>query len=383
MALVFFVMFIYGISTQAVGALITRIIEHYGIRMAQAGLLSSFSSAGNFIAIVLITLVVGRINKMVLMGAGLFFYAASLCLISLTPPFAIILVCFAQIGIFGATVDTMTNSLVADLLPDNISRSLSLLHGLFGLGGLCGPVIIEYFAGVLRWEQVYFALSLAYFVYLVIYAAILRWQWSILTTRVSREKQAQFGFSDMVKFFAEKRNVLLWTATFFYAGNQSTLAVWIKRYVETHLNAPVWGAYALSAMWLGTAVSRLVISPSIKASSPKKIFFGNGITAVVLIAGLWSGSAIGVTAASLAVGLSSGLSLPLLLAMGCEWNPERTAFGTLMPFTAFFISSVVFPPFSGFVGDSLGIVWGVAVGAASAFLTAVFSGMLDLNLKSR
>ena len=374
-------MIIYGISTQAVGSLISRIIEHYGIRMAQAGLLSSFTSAGNFAAVFLITLAVGRVNKMILMGAGLFFYTASLFLISVTPPFAIILVSFGLIGIFGATIDTLTNSLVADLAPDNVSRNFSLLHGLFGLGGLLGPVVIESLSGKLRWEQVYIFISLVYFVYLVIYAAMLKLQWSVLSARISRDKQAHYGFSDMVKFFTEKRNVLLWITLFFYGGNQSTLAIWIKRYVETHLNAPVWGAYALSAMWLGTTICRLFISPNIKATSPKKIFFGNLISALALAAGLWNGTAIGITAASLAVGLSSGLSLPLILAMGCELNPERTAYGTLMPFTAFFIASVVFPPLSGFVGDSLGIIWGVGVGAVSAFMTAVFSGLLDRNLK--
>jgi fucose permease len=210
---------------------------------------------------------------------------------------------------------------------------------------------------------------------------ILKLQWSVLSQRISREKQTQFGFIDMLRFFTKKRNVLLWITTFFYGGNQSTIAVWIKRYVETQLNVPVWGAYALSAMWLGTAVCRLFISPNIKASSANKIFIGNIISAVALAAGLLSGSARGIAAASLAVGLSSGLSLPLILAMGCEWYPERTAFGTLMPFMAFFIASVVFPPFSGFVGDSFGIIWGVAVCGISAFITALFAMMLEQNLK--
>ena len=168
---------------------------------------------------------------------------------------------------------------------------------------------------------------------------------------------------------------------FCYGGNQRTVAVWIKRYVETHLCMPAWGAYTLSAMWLGTAVSRLIISPNIKAASPLKICAGNLISALALAAGLLSGSAMGIAAASLLVGLSSGLTIPLILAIGCEWYPEKTAFGTLMPFTAFFISCVVFPPLSGFVGDFMGIPWGVAVGAASALLTAVFSGILYANVR--
>ena len=379
--LLFFVMFIYGISNQAIGTLITRIIEHYGIRMAQAGLLSSFINAGNFVAIFIITVFVGRINKMILMGAGLFFYAVSLCLISVAPPFGVILVCFSLIGVFGATIDTMTNSLSADFRPDNVSRTMSMLHGFFGLGGLCGPIVMEALAEKLNWEQVYFFVSLAYFIFVSVYAVFVRWQWRLLILHIYREKQARFGFSDMVRFFSQKRNALLWIATFFYGGNQTTIAVWIKRYVETHLNAPAWGAYALSAMWLGTAICRLVISPNIKASSQRKIFFGNIITAIVLAAGLLGGSAGGIAAASLVVGLSSGLTLPLLLANGCEWFPEKTAFGTLMPFTAFFMASVVFPPLSGLVSDSWGIPWGVALGGASAFLTAVFSGLLEARLK--
>ena len=381
-ALIFFLTFIYGISNQAIGALITQIIAHYGIRMAQAGFLSSFNSVGKIAVMFVITIFVGKINKMILMGTSLFFYSVSLYMVSAAPPFSIILVSFALIGVFGSTLDTLTNSFIADLMPSNISRSISLLHGVFGLGGLCGPVIMERFAGNLNWAQIYFVLSLSFFIYLVIYAALVKWQWSLLTVRISNEKQVQVGFSDIVQFFTRRRNVLLWLTMFFYAGNQSTLAVWIKRYVEIHLNTPVWGAYALSAMWLGTAICRLVISPNINVSSSKKILFGNLISAVVLIAGLLSGSAKTVAAATLVVGLSSGLSVPLILAMGCEWYREKTAFGTVMPFTACFISYAVFPPLSGLVSDSLGMTWGVAVSAASAFLTVVFSGMLGANLKS-
>ena len=378
--LIFIVMFLYGFSNQAIGTLITRIIEHYNIRMAQAGLLSSFTSMGNFAAIFIVTIFVGRINKMLLMGASLFFFAASLYLVSAMPLFGIILACFALIGIFGATIDTITNSLLADLMPINISRNMSMMHGLFGLGGLCGPIVIESLAGLLSWAQVYFIISLAFFIYVSVYAAFLAWHRNLLSMRMSHEKQGQFGFSDILRFFTQKRNVLLWIAMFFYGGNQSTLAVWIKRYVETHLDKPAWGAYTLSAMWLGIALSRLVISPNIKASSPMKICVGNLISALALGAGLLSASAQTITAASFIVGLSSGLTIPLIIALGCELYQEKTAFGAMMPFTALFIASVVFPPFSGLVSDSLGIPWGVSIAAISAFLTAVFSNRLGANL---
>lgn len=374
--LIFFVMFIYGINNQAIGTLITNIIEHYGIRMAQAGLLSSFTSVGNFAALFVVTIFTGRINKIILMGGSLFFFAVSLFILSYAPPFSIVLISFAFIGVFGATTDTLTNSLIADLMPDNISRNLSLLHGLYGLGGLCGPIIIDRFVGSFSWAQVYFAVSMVYIVYLTVYALFAKWQWSLLTIRISNERQTRIIFSDIANFFANKQHVLLWVAMFFYAGNQATLAVWIKRYVDTHLNVPLWGAYALSAMWLGTAICRLLISPNIKASSSLKICAGNFISAVAIIAGLLNGSAPGITVASLAVGLSSGLTIPLVMAIGCEWYPEKTTLGTVMPFTAFYISAVIFPPLSGFISDSMGIPWGVGVGAVSAFLTAVFSGML-------
>jgi len=68
--------------------------------------------------------------------------------------------------------------------------------------------------------------------------------------------------------------------------------------------------------------------------------------------------------------------------MGCEWNPDKTAYGTVMPFSACFISYVVFPPLSGLGSDFLGIPWGVALGGISAGLTALFSIILDASLKS-
>jgi len=380
-SLIFLVVFLYGIFTQAIGTLITRIIGYYGISMAQAGLLSSFLSAGNFVAIFTVTVFTGRINKVILLGASLLLFAISQCLISAALPFSILLVCFALVGVFGATIDTLTNSIIADIQPDNINRNMSLLHGFYSLGGLCGPVAIEHLADALSWTQVYFIMSLAFFVYLIIYMIFVRWQWSSLSIHMSSEKQARFGFFDMIKFFTQKRHILLWTALFFYSGNQRTLVVWIKRYVEIHLNITVWGAYALSAMWLGIAISRLLIAPNKRMSSALKICFGNLISAIALAAGLLSGSAQVIVAATLMVGLSSGLTIPLIVAMCCGWHQGKTALGTLMPYMAMYISNVLFPPFSGFVSDFLGISWGVSVGAVSSFLAAVFSGLLYLNLK--
>jgi len=380
-SLIFLFVFLYGISRQAVGTLITPIIEHYGIKMAQAGLLSSFLITGSFAAIFVITIFAGRVNKMILMGSSIFLYALSLCFISTVPRFGILLAGFALMGTFGATVDTLTNSLIADLMPQNLSRNMSLLHGIFGLGGLCGPVAIERFRAVLNWAQVYFTISLVFFVFLIIYAVFVKLQWRALTIHLSNEKQVRFGFSDIAKFFSRKRHFLLWFSMAFYSGHQSTMGIWIKRYVEIHLNVTLWGAYALSAMWMGIAISRLFISPNVKASSPLKICVGSFISTIALAAGLLSNSAHGIVAASLVVGLSSGLTIPLIVAICCEWYPGKTALGTLMPYTAIFIASVVFPPLSGLVSDFLGITWGIGVSAACALLTAVFSGLLDLNLK--
>ena len=380
-ALIFLFVFIYGISKQAIGTLITPIIEHYGIKMAQAGLLSSFLSMGSFVAIFIITIFAGRVNKIILMGSSVFLYAVSLYYVSVAPRFGVLLASFALIGTFGSTVDTLTNSLLADLVPHNLGKKMSLMHGIYSLGGLCGPVAIERFSGVLNWAQVYFSISLVFFVFLIIYAAFAKWQWRLLAVRLSNEKQVRFGFPDIVKFFTRKRHVLLWFSLAFYSGNQSTMSIWIKRYVETHLNVAFWGAYALSAMWLGIAISRLLISPNVKASSTRKICVGNFISAIALAVGLLSNSARGIAAASLVVGLSSGLTIPLAVAICCEWHPGKTALGTLMPYTAMFISCVVFPPLSGLVSDFLGIAWGLGVSAACALLTAVFSGILDTNLK--
>ena len=379
--LIFFMMFLYGINGQMIGTVITRIILHYNIQMAKAGLLSSCINAGNFAAIFVITIFSGRINKMILLGASLLFISASQFLISTAPAYGFLLASFALVGLFGATLDNLVNSLTADLRSDSVSRYMSFLHGFYGLGGLCGPIIVDRLAANFSWSEAYNIISAVFLFYLVIYALFVRLQWTALTAIVSNEKQSRFGPSDMIQFFMKKRHLLLWVVMFFYGGNQSTLAVWIKRYVETHLNEPSWGAYALSAMWFGTAISRLFLAPNIKASSLQKIFVGNFISGIALAAGLWSGSVVGILAASLAVGLSSGLSIPLILATGCEWHPDRTAFGTLMPFTALFISYVLFPPFSGLLSDIMGIPWGVALGALSAIFTAVFARILDGSLK--
>ena len=381
-ALAYLAMFVYGSSLQAIGTLITRIIAHYNISMAQAGLLPSFVSLGCMAAVFTMAIFVGRINKMILMCASILFLSVSLFLISVAPPFGIILICFALVGIFSATMDMLINSLIADLMPDKVSLGISLLHGMFGLGGLSGPIIFDRLAENLSWTQVYFTLSIIFLFYLIIFSVFVKWQWGLLATRLSNKTQARIGFSDIVLFLKRKRQILLLLTVFFYGGNQFTMVVWIKRYVETHLNEPDLGAYALSVLWLGIALSRLVVSPGIKAPSSLKICIGNFVSVIALIGGLLSGSALGTVIASFVIGLSSGFTIPLVIALGCEWNKENTALGTMVPFLSLFTSNMVFPPLSGLISDMFGIPWGLVLAAVCAVITAALSGILDKNLKS-
>ena len=375
----FLAMFFYGISNLAIGTLITRIIEHYSINMAQAGLLSSFISAGNFLAILVFSVLSGRLSKMILTGASVFFYGASLFFVSIIPPFGILLADFSLMGIFMSVMDMTSNSLTADLGPDRVDRNMSYLHGIFGLGGLCGPVVLERLAHLMSWAEVYRVLGTAYFVYFIVYSMFIMRQWNSLSQGLNTGKSERIGFGEIIGYFRLKRNLLLFFALFFYGGNQSIMAVWIKRYVETYLNVPAWGAYSLSAMWLGIAISRLFISPAIRCPPPLKICIGNLITALTLTAGLLCGFAPGIAAAALLTGLSSGLTLPLVMALSCEWYPEKTAFGTMMAFMAFYTSFVVFPPLSGFLSDLFGIPWGVSAAVFCALMASLFSGRLSRN----
>lgn len=373
LALLFLAMFFYGLCVQMVGTMISRIILHYDIKMAQAGLLSSFQYAGNFVAVFIVTVFSGRINKIIILGVSVLFLAASFCIISTAPLFGILLVNFSMMGIFYSALDTHINSIVADLRPDNIRVSMSFLHGLYGLGGLSCPIVIERLAIKFSWTQVYFIISMVLIFYFVVYVLFVKLHWGQLSTRLPHAQQARFGFLDMIQFFKLKRNVFLWIAMFSYIGSHSIVSIWIKRYVETHLNEPAWGAYALSAFWIGVVLSRFVVSPNIKAPSLLKITVGNLIFALVLATGLLSGSVYFIVAATLVAGLSAGFTIPLLMAQSCEWYQEKTSFGTLMPLTSLYFSFAVFPPVSGFISDNLGIPWGVALGAICAFMTAVFS----------
>ena len=382
-ALLFFAMIMFGASKQAFGALISKIIAHYDIKMVQAGLLYSINSAGNFVSFFIVAIFVGRINKMLILGSSIFFMALSMFLISTAPAFGLLFVCFALLGIFAATSDTMSNPIIADLRPDKLSGNISMLHGLYGVGSLCGPIIMEALSGRLSWSQIYGSISLVFIIYLVIYSVVVKRQWKTLTMYISNEKQSRISISDILKFFTEKRNILLWITMLFYIGNQGVLSAWIKRYVEIQLGLPVWGAYALSALWLGTTIGRLFISPNLKVPTSLQVFFGNLIALVSMIAGLSSGSAMGITAAAFIVGLGAGSTYPLLFAIGCGWYPGKTAFGVLMPSTASFIGFVIFPPFSGFVSDHFGMLFGILVSTVCGLFTTVLSGMLHLNIRAQ
>jgi MFS family permease len=335
-------LFAFGNTTQS--TLLDKLVGHYSIGSSQQSYISSVISAGMFLALCLLLSGAIRFRRpLVLITAvilaALFFFA-----LSFIPSFYLLLVFYFFIGMSYGLIDTSASSVTADLYAgQDAARHMGLLHSFFGIGGVCGPLLIQQMLlHNFAWNiiiRVFAAAGFGVFIFSVI--VYLRTKKELDTIIGPTPKTSLSG----LKTFLTRRNTLLMIAVGFKGAQEVCLAFWLARYITVGLDSNMLGPIAISLMWLGSSVSRIVI-PMLPFNINKYIIYSMLCSAAVLIIALTFSSALLMCAASLAVGLTSGAVVPMGLSSLCARCPENTLLAStstllciyagqaLLPFTA-------------------------------------------------
>lgn len=198
------------------------------------------------------------------------------------PPFYLLLVFYFFIGISYGLIDTAASSVTADLYAGpTAARHMGLLHSFFGIGGVCGPLFIQLLLlHNFAWNSIirYFAAAgFGVFLFSV-----------IVYFRTKKELDTVFGPTPKIsltglKTFLTHRNTLFMLAVGFKGAQEVCLAFWLARYITVGLGSDILGPAAISLMWLGSSVSRIVI-PMLPFNINRYIIYSMLCSAAILIA---------------------------------------------------------------------------------------------------
>ena len=367
----FLVVFVVALANATQGVMLNNFIEHYALEAASQGAIGSAQGFGQLFALCLVFVLAGKISKSAIATTTILCVAAILLGISFAPPFVLLCFLFGLMGFSFGTADSMASSLIADLFDGEATHKyMSRLHGIFGLGGLIAPLFYLSLSNAgLSWDMAIRVMVAIMAVILMLYLILLRTATREIT--LPKTSNQNITSADIKVFFKSGTGVLLILCALFYGLHQSIVAVWIYRYVSVFLNGPILGALSLSLFWAGTTISRLIMH-KVPISPIKIVLWGNLAAAAVMCIGIVSASPAVMTVFIAAAGLLGGVTIPVLLASGCE---EKNC-NTILPTNLIFLAIVAAYMCSPLIVGALVARTSMSAGILLSALCALACGVL-------
>jgi fucose permease len=374
-ALAFFTFIAVGANDGAFGVILPSIQAHYHVDKATIGLLFLCMIAGYLIGSFNNGLLLEKLGRRLFLMLGALSFLISTAILCLMPPFLILLVTYAILGLGIALLDPGLNAYITSL-PRNTSL-LNYLHACYGAGAWLGPVLAS---GLLAlqwgWNGVYIVWGSLALLALIGFGIFFRTQ------------PGQPIEDDVAQEVASKGNVLwmalrlraVWLAALFllfYVGAEISLGNWSFSFLtEERHGGLLLSGWVVSGYWFGLTLGRVTL-----AHAAERI--GNRGMIQLCIAGvvlglslIWFVPVQPVAAPGLLLtGFFLGPIFPTTIALMPDLVPSR-----LMPSAIGFLASLsavggsLFPWLEGNLAERLGL-WTLL-----PFVIALTGGMLSLWL---
>lgn len=313
-----------------------------------------------------------RLGRRTVLGAAVGIHAIGLVALGLAPSWEVFLVAALPGGLGAGAVDGGVNGLFLDRFRTGRGRALNLLHLFFSLGALSAPLAVGVLVdGGVGWQEIIvvtglIAIPVALFFGIVPMPSGRRRAGT--AAAMSTEPTDGFAATELVSTDASQPIsraaaargrlaaplILLGVAIGCYVASEVGVSNWLVRFLEP---APLSTATtALSLYWAGLAAGRLVSSQL--ADRFDHLHFATvcaaGI-AIALVGAIFVPSLPASIALFALTGFFSGPVFPMIVAIGGERYPDRSAaVGGFLTGSAV-IGSIIYPPVMGFLSVSVGL----------------------------
>ena len=126
------------------GASLIQLASNTDVSLEVAGGIFAFSALGDLLGAVLSGLLMRSIRPGYLLMLGLFMLGSGSAMTALTGSFLVLLVGQMLIGLGFGFIDPSLNTMATLAFRETLSEDLNIIHGLFGLGALLGPLILAF-----------------------------------------------------------------------------------------------------------------------------------------------------------------------------------------------------------------------------------------------
>ena len=359
------------------GALLSSIIEHYGLSRSAQGAASAAASVGSVLALLGAFLLIGRLSKLTLLRLALCLNAVTLALLKLAPAFGVFAALWLLTGVGSGFIDMLLSSCMADLYTGRMAtRMMCLLHTLFGVSSMICPAAYgRLIRGGLPWNDIYLgvaALCVALAVFLTIAVAMARRAGG---KGLAAEKRLSLGAMGSILRKGAMPGLLAGMVCHgIFLGGLNT---WVNRYVSVTLGSSL-GDLALSFLFLGVMASRLLIS-FLPVSTARYVRVGGAAAGLLLLLALPFHSGALLCAALSAAGLAFGALIPCMLDLGCREVPESSMLATTALALSLYLGQIVAPPLIGALESAVNLHLGICLCGVFMLLTSLCCRIAPLN----
>lgn len=363
-------LFAYGFVGSISNVLVNEIIDAFSLTGTAQGLSASLMNMGSLIALFVTPLLQGRIRKTKMIVLSGLLQVAALCVAGSAAGFILFATANAVTGIGCGWLDTYANSCIVDLHPQNSTRYLGWLHGIFGVGSLIAPLAIRWILGWSNWRGVYFAFA---GVMLLSVGCIAFTSRKVENTgALSNTQESRLTLKEVGAYLTVKRNVLLLLTTVMTNMVQTGLTCWIARYMFLAYGEVALGATCLTLFWIAATASRFVM-PRLKLRPLTIVMVGAFCATVLLIGGILSGSATVMCVAVCLCGFVTGPFMPMLIAECATGYQGKTTLTTSLMMIVGGVARLAVPLLTASVTSAVSATAGMLVPAAFAVLAGVLS----------
>lgn len=363
-------LFAYGFVGSISNVLVNEIIDAFSLTGTAQGLSASLMNMGSLIALFVTPLLQGRIRKTKMIVLSGLLQVAALCVAGSAAGFILFATANAVTGIGCGWLDTYANSCIVDLHPQNSTRYLGWLHGIFGIGSLIAPLAIRWILGWSNWRGVYFAFA---GVMLLSVGCIAFTSQKVENTgALSNTQESRLTLKEVGAYLTVKRNVLLLLTTVMTNMVQTGLTCWIARYMFLAYGEVALGATCLTLFWIAATASRFVM-PRLKLRPLTIVMVGAFCATVLLSGGILSGSATVMCVAVCLCGFVTGPFMPMLIAECATGYQGKTTLTTSLMMIVGGVARLAVPLLTASVTSAVSATAGMLVPAVFAVLAGVLS----------
>ena len=374
LTLIIGMMFIASIFTLQ-GSLLTSLIAHYNLADSVQGFASSAACAGGVVALLSSFFLIGHVPKLVLLRIGVAICAVFLALLKFSPVFSVFVIMWFAIGIGLGYMDMLVSSCMADLYEGRAAtRMMCVLHMSYCVISSTIPMVYDLMLKHMAWNSLYLWVAGIGIALLLLFTLSVRFARSGMKKEPMAEKR--MSLKDMAAVMKKGALPALVIAMFCHGIFLGGLNTWLNRYVSVTLNTNL-GSFAISAMFIGVLISRLVVSLTTISAVKFIRRMGYAAAACILIALPFKNGAV-MCGAVCASGLLFGAMIPCILDVGCAATPESTMFATTSMVLSLYLGEAVVPPVIGALETAFSLHVGIGLCGVFMAVTSVFCSVARL-----